>query len=572
MSIFFFIGGGEKVNTRQQQSSEFILENYYYNNFLSIDTLRSEYPNIIFTQIAPQIFHVEVPSGFEEEGARLNSNVNFLIRSVAYGLSAQGALEASNISFFHNYPLGEVRGRGILIGFVDTGIQYTNNLFRQADGTTRIAGILDQTIVSDTSPYGTRYTSEQINEALRATDPYSVVPSRDTNGHGTYLAGVAAGYDQSGGEAYTGGAPDAQILMVKLKEAPPITRDYFLIPDGAVAYAEDGIIAGITYLIETSIQQRKPLVICIGLENSYGAHNGTNVLERYLENLSVAQNLIIVIAAGNEGNAGHHYQGQLQSGGREQIEINVAENDRGFSMYLWTTLPDKVTISIRSPIGQVIDKIPILFDRDQTYHFNLERTVLTVRYTYPDPQTGGEKIDIRLQDPTPGIWTLTVIAEDIVSGIYHVWLPISAFIAANTRFLKPDPQVTVTLPGTAEYTISVGAYDYVDNSIYVASGRGPNSVGIIKPDFIAPGVNVIGPSLTGGFTTYVGTSTAAAITSSAAALLLDWAIIQDNLQYMNTRIARVIFMRGARRQVGVSYPNTTEGYGRLDLQASIARI
>ena len=153
-----------------------------------------------------------------------------------------------------------------------------------------------------------------------------------------------------------------------------------------------------------------------------------------------------------------------------------------------------------------------------------------------------------------------------------MWIHNRGFIQDETRFLRPDPETTLQIPGTEDFVIVVGAYDYLDDSIYVASGRGPTTSGMIKPDLVAPGVNVQGPSIRGGFTNYVGTSTAAAVTASAAALLMQWATVNGNFPEMNTRIARGILARGARRQVGVIYPNNIEGFGRLDLQRSIASI
>ncbi|MEE1073048.1 MAG: S8 family serine peptidase, partial [Cellulosilyticum sp.] len=155
---------------------------------------------------------------------------------------------------------------------------------------------------------------------------------------------------------------------------------------------------------------------------------------------------------------------------------------------------------------------------------------------------------------------------------FHIWLPRRGFINEDTYFLQPDPSYTVQIPGTAEYVIVVGAYDPVDDSIYVSSGRGPTTAEVIKPDFIAPGVNVQGPRVGGGLTSFVGTSTAAAITSGAAALLLEWAILKGNFPEMNIRIARGVFIRGARRTETGVYPNNIEGYGRLDLQNSISII
>lgn len=559
----------------EENGNIYILVNFALGDLQNVDLLKATFPNLIFKGITSYIYTVQVPEGEEAELERLYQYIGFIIDPVPYGLNAIEALEVSNISVFHNYPYGELRGTGTLIGFIDTGIEYTNPLFQNADGTTRIVSIWDQTIPGN-SPgnyeYGSQYSQEDINRALQAEDPYSVVPSRDEIGHGTFLAGIAAGNDQTNPQGYVGGAPDAGIIMVKLRQASERVRSDYLIEEDVPAYQSNDILTGINYLLQIAFERTQPIVICIGLGTNFGAHNGSDIVEVFLEALALTPNIIIVIAAGNEASSGHHYRGEVALGSSESIEINVGENESGFVMYLWTASVNRLSVSIKSPLGQVIERIPILSRQNQNYRFNLEQTLLTVRYIYPDPLSGSEEIIIRLQAPTPGIWTLTVYGEAVVEGIFHVWLPRRDFIQDTTRFLRPDPETTVQIPGTELFSIVVGAYDYVDDSVYVASGRGLTTNSIFKPDLIAPGVNVQGPSLGGGFTTYVGTSTAAAITASACALLLQWAVLNNNFPEMNTRIARGILIKGARRQRGVTYPNTIEGYGRLDLQNSIANI
>lgn len=553
----------------------YILANYTLGSSSSLEEFRRVYPNLLIERITPGLYTIQVPEGQEEEFKKLEREVRFIAQPTIYGLNAQQALEVSNISVFHDYPYGELRGTGVAIGFVDTGIDYTQPLFQNADGTTRIVALWDQTIPGNAPMdfnYGTVYTANKIDEALKSDTPETIVPSKDTIGHGTFLAGVAAGNDQTEAASFVGGAPDAAIMMVKLRPASQRLREFYLINEEVPAYQSNDIMAGINFLLEQAYIMNLPLVICLGVGNNFGAHNGTNFLEGYLEGISATSNVIDVVAAGNEGNSSHHYKGSIITGTVDEVEINVAENEKGFIMFFWAELPNRMQIAVKSPLGQVVDKIPILNDQIQEYRFTLERSQLQVRYLYPDTVTGSEAIILRLEDPTPGIWTIMVYPENIVTGEYHIWLSRKGFINEATRFLKPNPDTTLQIPGTATFSIVVGAYDYVDDSIYVASGRGPTTNNIIKPDLIAPGVNVQGPTPGGGLTTYVGTSTAAAVTASACALLMQWAVIEGNFPNMNTRIARGILTRGARRQKGVVYPNNIEGYGRLDLQASIRAL
>lgn len=560
---------------RQEERRTYILSNYVLESSGGLDALSAAYPELTFNTIVPGLYTIDVDVNDIGLVAQLGQNIGFISSPIPYGLNANEALSVSNILPFHTYPYGELRGRGVAIGFVDTGIDYTSPFFKNADNTTRIVGLWDQTIEGDPPmgfSYGTAYTSEALNVALSSPNPYDVVPSRDDIGHGTFLAGIAAGNDQTGATDFVGGAPDAAIIMVKLKPASEFIRQDFFINEGEPAYQNNDIIAGVRYLFQVSVQLNLPLVICLGVGTNYGAHNGTGLLEEYLDSISSAPNIIEVCAVGNEGSSGHHYRGSVTGGGVSSLEINVGENETGFDVFTWVAAPDKMTVSVRSPLGQSTTKIPILQNRVQEFQFNLERTILRVTYLYPDPHTGGERISLSFETPTPGLWNISVYGEIIIDGIYDMWLPRRGFINEDTRFLQSVPDITVQVPSTPLYIISVGAYDYIDDSVYIASGRGPTTQNFIKPDFLAPGVNVQGPSINGGFTSYVGTSTAAAITASAAALLLEWAVVEGNLRSMNTRIARGILIRGARRKSGVSYPNNIEGYGRLDLQASIANI
>lgn len=558
-----------------RQDTVFLLREYILQTYQTLENLMAIYPRLLFMNIGRQIFYVQIPEGAEDEFMRLRTEVSFLAPPTLYGLNAIEALIETNILMFHEYPFGELRGSNIIIGFVDTGIEYTNPFFQNADNTTRIVRIWDQTIPGNPPPgftYGSLYTAENINNALRSENPYEIVPERDEVGHGTFLAGVAAGDDKTGANLYRGGAPDAMIAMVKLRPAEVHVKNYYFLDEATIAYQDNDFIAGITYLLQAAIELERPLVICIGIGNNTGAHDGTTIVERYLNSLTVVQSVIMVVAAGNEANSGHHFSGVIATGQRQDVEINVAEGERGFYLNIWASKSDLLAVALRSPIGQVIEKVPLIPNQSRTYNFSLERTVITVTYNYPDVQTGAENIIIRFQNPTPGLWIVSVFGEEVIQGAYNMWLPRSGFVVEGTRFLRSDTLITLGIPSTGESVITIGAYDFIDQSVYVGSGRGPRPDGQMKPELIAPGVNIEGPRVGGGLTSYVGTSSAAAVTAAAAALLMQWALIEGNLRQMNTRIARGIFIRGTVKRRGVEYPNPAEGYGRLDLRSTIANI
>lgn len=548
---------------------------YLIETVIAVNEYQERFPKLTFTPISSRLVVLGVPPNANDEFEALQKEIGSIYLPILFGLNAISAVEQSNISVFHNYPFGELRGTGIIVGFIDTGIQYTNSLFKYEDNTTRIVSIWDQSIQGTGTAlynYGTVYSEEQINEALKSDNPLSIVPSTDENGHGTMLAGVAAGNERGVPGGYVGGAPDASIAMVKLRPASQYLRDLYLIKEGAVAYQDNDYLTGINYLLELGRTLNKPLVICTAIGSNQGGHDGNTVSERYLQETSTFENVIFVLSAGNEANQGHHYSGRVLQGGTSLFEVNVGADEKGFVMYLWSTAPDKLTVSVRSPLGGSTQKIPINVITVQEYTFPLENAKLEVQYVSAQLTSGDQNIRFRFTNPTLGIWSITVYGENIVDGSYNVWLPRKDFVGEDTRFLQPDVNITITTPGNAYNNITIGAYNGTDQSIYAGSSRGPTRNMIMEPTLVAPGVNVQVPDLNGGFTTYSGTGVATAVTASACALLLEWAILKGNLVPVNTRVARTILIRGARRSPNTVYPNNIEGYGKLDFQNSLILI
>lgn len=548
---------------------EYILE--YYGD-ISDDI--EGFPNISLQIINQRYASIGVPQEDREAFLRTSSQVATTL-PILYGLNAQGALDEAGILLFHTYPYGELRGNGVVIGIIDTGIDYTNSVFQYEDGSTRIQRIWDQSIEGNPPEgfnYGSEYSKEEINQAIQDPDPYSIVPSRDENGHGTSLAGIAAGYDRSGANEYIGGAPDAEIYVVKLKPASDYLRRYYFVNEGVYACQSNDIMLGARYLIDSIRKTNKPMVMCIGVGTNDGPHDGSNILETVLGEFASLRGVAMVIAGGNEANTGHHYSGSLLATPSDSFEINVAQGEVGFELSVWSHSPDKISVSIRSPLGWIVERVPLTPDGFETAKLPLEETKISVAYTYADPRNGAVQIKIRMEKPTNGIWTFTIYGDYIVDGRYDAWLPKDGFVNPGTRFLQPDPFVTLTMPATLSDAIVVGAYDNIDKSMFAGSSRGPTRAEIIKPDLIAPGVNVRAPQVGGGYTLYTGTGASAAITAAAAALLFEWGLLEGNLTFMNTNSIRAILVRGATRQKGVVYPNPIEGYGRLNLLNSLTLL
>ena len=489
-------------------------------------------------------------------------------------MEASGILPASRIPAFGN------QGQGVLIGFVDTGIDYQNPLFRKADGSSRILGIWDQTLETGAPDpvngfqalYGTQYSREEIDQALAAPDPLALVPSADENGHGTFLASVAAGGEDPD-QDFTGAAPRASIAMVKLKPAKAYLRDFYLIREGADAYQENDIMMGVAYLLHLARRFSMPLVICLGLGTNQGSHVGKSPLGLYLDDINIYAGTAVITAAGNETGYGHHYRAVTRPEETLQtVELNVGEKDSGFSMEFWAQDVDIYRVGFISPTGEVVDPLPSSTEEENVIRFLVEQTEITVFSSIVNTATGSQMIFIRFKDPMPGIWNLTVSSALNVTGAFHIWLPSRGFISDTTYFLRPDPDTLVTDPGNSQYALTVSAYDHTTGGIYIHSSRGFSRSGQIKPELAAPGVNITGAGLRSGFVQRSGTSAAAAHAAGAAAILLHWGILERNDPFMNTSAIKTYLIRGAKRNPALTYPNREFGYGTLDLYQAFLRL
>ncbi len=484
-------------------------------------------------------------------------------------------------------PSLNLTGRGVLLAFADTGINFQNRVFRKEDGSSRILAIWDQTIQDGEPPegfyIGTEYTREQINEALTMENPREYVKTVDEDGHGTRLAALAAGSILQGGAGYLSPAYEADILMVKLKPCKEYLREYYQVPDSAIAYASSDIMMAIKYLNSFARAFQRPIVFCLGMGSNYRDHEGTGVFSRYLNAIASGQSRIMVISGGNEGNAGHHFEGiftnsTTRSGSEtENMEIYVSEGVSGFLLQIWTAAPVNLSVSIRTPGGEYIAPVSVLFQRNLRYRFVFEETVITVYNSYIAQGSGDVLVLLRFENPTPGVWTVGVTdTEGVENARFDAWLPISGFLDQPVYFLEPNPNITLTSPSYAPDAIAVATYNSYDNSIYQNSGRGYSREGQIKPDLAAPGVNltIAGNRLgeTPLISAYTGASLAAAMTAGAAAQFMQWAVVDGNSPFIRSQELKNYFIRGARREPADTYPNRIWGYGRLDLYGTFIKL
>ena len=492
-----------------------------------------------------------------------------------YALLDTGAMNETGISALQNYPSLQLQGNGIMIGFVDTGIDYTNPVFRDFQGT-RIAGIWDQTIQTGNPPegfdYGSEYTREMINEALRQNVPKSVVPSQDTNGHGTFLASLAAGSANLSNQ-FQGAAPKATLGVVKLKQAKQFLRDYYAIREDAVCYQETDIMQGILYLHRLALRMNLPLVICIALGTNFGGHNGETILSRILEAYAGEENRCVVIGGGNEASNRHHYYGQLIGDEIAEVELRVEEGGgRGFIAEIWTKIPNLITAYLVSPTGERSPEVSIRQGEQYTFTFAFDRTVVDIEYRLLLNNNGSSLLFLRFSEPSEGIWRIGVSQIGSGEGQFHIWLSMQEFLEQEVYFLKSDPDVTITEPGSTRGAITVAYYNGQDNSVDINSGRGYTRGNLIKPDFAAPGVNVTGAGLDGRFVKRTGSSIAAAITAGASALIMEWLYQQSQTRIVSTSQVVNIMILGAGQEVLPDFPNKEWGYGTLDVYQSLDRL
>lgn len=482
-----------------------------------------------------------------------------------------GALSASGVTRLHGHPYLKLQGKGTLVAVIDSGIDYLNPAFY--NGTqSKILSIWDQElagVADDRVPFGKEFTKIEIEQALASENPWDIVPSTDKNGHGTRLAATAAGYKIEK-EGFSGAAPEAELVIVKLKQAKNYLRDFYLLPSEADIYQEDDIMLAIAYVLQVAREQQMPLSVCIGLGSSMGAHQGEGPLNEYINSIAAFTQNAVSVAAGNEGTARHHYMNEFRKNITEDtVELRVGEREsaRGFMMEFWGDSPASYYMRIQSPTGEQLSVSTALKNKTQELSFVFVETKVLVNYIPIERRTGNTLIFFRFLHPAPGIWKFLIEERMPGESRCHMWLPVRGMISDETYFLQSSPDFTITSPGDAKDVMTVTAYQYKNNSLYIQASRGYNTDYVVKPDFAAPGVEILTASIGAGqeFETATGTSLAAAQTAGIAALLFEWALIRGNEPYFTGNSVKHYLGRGAVREAGQIYPNREWGYGRLDL-------
>lgn len=546
--------------------------------------LKQEFPQVIFKELLGGFAILNVPEEqvediinieeieYVEKPKRLYFAVNraraascFLPVQMAGDIDEECG-EGIETGVLGNGDMGEndagtenLTGCGVLVGIVDSGIDYFHEDFRNRDGSTRILLLYDQVLDQV-------FTENEINAALETGSREAareIVPSADSGGHGTAVAGIAAGNGRESDGKYRGAAYKSDLIVVRLGVAdlngfPRTTQ----------------VMDGLDFVIRNAIMLGKPVTVNLSFGNAYGSHDGSGLFERYIDRISEIGRSVFVIGTGNEGDKAGHTSGLLEAE-KQIIELSVAPYESGFGVQLWKNYEDDFDIFLINPSGNVTERIST---RLGAYSIDMGGTTVLLYYGEPSPFLEAQEVyfDFLPQGNyvESGIWKFTLRPVKIVDGRYDFWLPSAGALNRSTRFLRPIPDTTLTIPSTALRPISVGAYDDALQTYAVFSGRGDTrAYGIPKPDLVAPGVGIVAPARGGGYRPVTGTSFAAPLVTGAAALLMEWGIVKGNDPYLYGDKVKAYLRKGAKALSGeTEYPNPRTGWGALCVSNSFPKV
>ncbi|NYB75897.1 S8 family peptidase [Sedimentibacter hydroxybenzoicus DSM 7310] len=498
-------------------------------------------PLISWLSAQTEIEHIELPK-----------RLQFVLRD---------ALDAACIAPVQSQTSFGLSGKGTLIGIIDSGIDYTHPDFRNDNGHTRIKYIWDQAgqgIPPQGFKGGAEYNETEINTALSSTYPYSIIPDMDYIGHGTAVAGVAAGNGRgSVNRIYRGSAPEASLIVVRLGRR------------GQSSFARTTeLMRALKYVIDKAEFLEMPIAVNISYGTNDGSHDGNSLFEGFMNDIAQRWKNVIVVASGNEGAAAHHYRGILETNETRNIDFYTTGGLASFYLTLWKNFIDVFSIELILPSGVTTGQITYA-DHEKVIYFN--NVAVYINYGQPRHYNVDQNIFIQIEATEgrlpEGLWQLRIKADEIIDGSFDIWLPIIEEVSLNTAFFIPYIDTTLTLPSTAFYVITVGAYNSHLNSIADFSGRGYTRSNIyVKPDLVAPGVDIMSSNKYGGYGLFTGTSIAAPFVTGSAALMMQWGIVEGNDPFLYGERIKAFLRLGARRQNGMNYPNQYWGYGTLCLK------
>lgn len=496
-----------------------------------------------------------------------NFKVIYVIPPQLYTLQEISAIDSSQVSLLQaNIPL-RLNGNGVIVGIVDTGIDYLHEEFRDKNEKSRIIAIWDQTIDGNNEnisiPFGSLYTREEINKAIEVYEaggnPYDIVPSKDINGHGTGMAGIVGASGKN--KDIKGIAPECEFVIVKLSEYEYTKK---LLNIKTPLFSLYSIFPAIEYLKNILFAEKKPLVVLLPLGSNNGNHKGENIFDSFLESISRNVGIVIVTGAGNEGNNGGHVSGTVYNTDIEVINLLVQENQKYMSLEIWVDLPSVVDINLVSPSGEETGFIKGEITVNKVKTFIFEKTHTKINYYLPEEYAGEELISIYFGDIAPGLWRIKLRLRIGEIARYNAWLWQGGIALPGTRFLPSNQYGTVTIPGDSDFVVTVAAYNQNNNNLLIYSGAAFKEEYIDRIDFAAGGVNTLTVGLNNSTQVINGTSLSAAIGAGACVLLFEWGIVKSNYPYMYSQSIKTFLRRGVIKRGGDIYPNSEWGYGILN--------
>ena len=553
---------------------EKILDNNYYDLIINNVTIPmyDDEANITLLNFRHSLLHVPVEN---TDPCNLGMHPYHSFPSL-YVPTSTISIEQSGIGAVQRNPFLSLFGRGIIIGLIDTGIDYQHPAFLYNDGTTRILSIWDQSVQSGTPPegftFGSEYKREAINLALRSDSPLSMVPTTDTIGHGTAIASIIAGKADLE-QSFSGVVPESELMVVKLKESKENLKEIFFVPEDAICFQESDIMLGIRYLESYSQSTSRPLVVCVAMGSNQGGHDGSGALSSYLNYFTRLPGIGVSVSAGNEGNSQRHYFNSTASAPfYNDFELRVGENDSQFSMEIWPYATGRLSIDISSPNRESTQQIYPTINECRVFNFIFTPSIVYVNNFIFEEETGDQLILVRFRNPITGVWRIRVSSVQAEPLSFHSWLPAGDLISNETFFLDPNPDTTITSPGNGIHQLTVTAYNQFNNSILIESGRGYTRTNQVKPDIAAPGFQLPCALPGNRYGTLTGTGAAAAHTAGAIAMLMEWGIPRGNYTSMTGNDVNRLMIRGARREAATIYPNNIWGYGQLDINNLFERL
>lgn len=577
------------LNARQEPNfRDFYLDENYITFVIEYDgDISSELKDIDYAYaygLSPAMSIVAARKDKVFDFIKTYNKIRHISLNAPYTLSAIEPLAAANIPQFSSENSLGLKGHGTVVGIIDTGIDYLNPQFRNDDNTSRILAIWDQTIQSNTPAYdqtafyGTIYTQDEINRAISASlaggNPYDIVPSRDLIGHGTNMAGLVGA---KGLNKVMGGAPDCEFVVVKLKEAKTSNLEFIGINNrmGTNIYEGIDLYRAGRFLERYHVTLNKPMSILVSCGTNWGGHEGLSNIEQDFDYLSFRRGLAIVTNTGNQGASSTHASGIFErTNSLQTIEFNVAPKEENLVLMLWIPSPDRVSIGIISPSGEIVEptKVQLKYGQIENVKLILENSSINITNSFSEFTTGNQSITITIKNPRGGIWQLRLKGDFIVNGRYNLWLPQRPLIQPDTLLINADPYTTIMSPANSIKSLTTSFYNQNNNTIVAASGRGFTANGDIKPNLTAGGVMALTTGLNNENIVISGGSVAGAVLCSASLLLLEWGILLGNYPNMSGPSIIALLTRGTNKRAGDIYPNREWGYGMLNLQGSFENL